>query len=56
VKNDYTIKLTITAKPGSKLEQAILQALNDMKANIERLKDEYRQKLEQQQTKIERRL
>jgi len=56
VANDKTIKHTVIALPGSKLEKSIFQALLDMEANFQRLKMEYQKRLQKQQTKIERRL
>lgn len=54
--SEKTIKQVVHAKSGSKLEKAVLQILQDMKANIARLKENYKTKSEKQQNKIDRRL
>lgn len=54
--NENTIRKTVFAEPGSKLERIVFQVLKDMEANMKRLKEDYEKKIEKQQKKMERRL
>lgn len=50
------IRFTVNAKPGSKLEQAILQVLNDIETNRNRIMKAFVERKEKQRKKIERSL
>ena len=54
--NENTIRQTVYAEPGSKLERVVFQILNDMETNMKRIKEDFDKKIEKQQKKIERRL
>jgi hypothetical protein len=55
MKNDATIRLQVTAQPGSALELAILQTLKEAALNRSRLKKAFILKREKQLKKSERR-
>ena len=56
MKNEDTIRQTVYAEPGSKLERVVFQILKDMEDNMNRLKADFEKKIEKQQKKIDRRL